>query len=287
MKLRTLAIAALICASLGAAPASADVPAKPRIWQGWPARVDSVPSMAAILVTQSGGPKRSFLCGGTVIAPRVVLTAAHCLQGRRSRILANVSVMTGRTTLTPIHPGQPGQRSPIVDYATHEFFSKRRGYENDIAVILLRDETVAPPAAIDVSRSTFQSLTLDVAGWGRLGRRPVYPTSLQTAGLKVIPQSVCKRAYRGMPRPSLYVCAFGENEGVCDGDSGGPLSLPEGTLVGLTSGGSVACRLGGPAVFTRVGRYIDWMRARIEQFAWEPGTPGSAIDENLPGGPTD
>ncbi len=66
---------------------------------------------------------------------------------------------------------------------------------------------------------------------------------------------------------------------VCPGDSGSPLVLWDGqawTLVGLLSNGASSCFKGLPAVFTRVGDYMDWIEHTVSAYSgvdWGGGNP--------------
>lgn len=61
------------------------------------------------------------------------------------------------------------------------------------------------------------------------------------------------------------LCTIGTvaTQGVCHGDSDGPLAV-NGELVGITSWGVVPCFFEGPDVFTRVTSYLDWIDKHME-----------------------
>jgi len=68
---------------------------------GTPATIADFPSLAYVQAEE--GPKKGFACTGTVIAPRVILTAGHCVEDVETGHLT-------RRTITGSRPGSPTSR---------------------------------------------------------------------------------------------------------------------------------------------------------------------------------
>ncbi|XP_030645323.1 plasma kallikrein [Chanos chanos] len=207
---------------------------------------------------------RKHVCGGVIIARQWVVTAAHCLSSAYNAL----SVLAGITELSVsgekyeldkkfIHPG--------YDVAT---------LENDIALLKLTSpltygRDIAPLCLMDKTKemSLFgQSCT--VTGWGRLSSGS-HSTVLQAAEVPLMSPESCAALKFG--EDSNYkvldtnVCAGYPQGGIdtCDGDSGGPLACSieyRWYLTGITSWGQGCGLANKPGVYTRVSRYLDWIR---------------------------
>ena len=96
---------------------------------------------------------------------------------------------------------------------------------------------------------------------------PGISTELKFVDVNIMPNSQCRNFF-GADINELKICidTNGGIEGVCNGDSGGPMVVNESdgipTEIGLVSfGSSLGCESGWPGVFTRVSEYVDWIAA--------------------------
>ena len=247
------ALVALACISLGGAPSAG---AQPKIVGGSPAKGGELPWVAAIVrhAREGGGDWQRQFCGGSLIAPRVVVTAAHCMQGQRPN---DIQVVLGRTALNAVG----GERIGISAIDIHPGYSDRT-LTNDVAVVRLAWPSTRPPISLAGSSETAlwdAGRPAGVAGWGATREGGARSKQLLVAHVKVLADSDCSRwsAYGSAFYPSTMLCAGSLAGGVdaCQGDSGGPLFVSDGAsrLIGVVSWGAGRARPGLPGVYSHLG----------------------------------
>jgi secreted trypsin-like serine protease len=280
-------LAALTLAALVAtAPAGAAGGATASIVGGKTANAEEWPWTAFILATDTKG--RGFSCTGTVVAPTLVLTAAHCA----------ADAVTGRKV--PVHRFVVVTGSPDVrNSGLRQISGVRRSivYPNfnrfkvhwDAGLLVLKTPTTAP--AIDLAGPADAALyaggTLtSIAGWGLKGRRlaRLTRTPVLQRGTTVVRRRIyCRnhaRSYYPFFNFSRQLCTTkppGFGTGTCHGDSGGPAVAfrEDGTPVqiGITSLGAANCNPRLPDLYTRVDRIFGWVSGQIALTA--TGTPAT------------
>ncbi|NKY14446.1 S1 family peptidase [Streptomyces somaliensis] len=211
-----------------------------------------------------GRMRAGQFCGGVVIAPAKVATAAHCLRedvlGVRFEELRDLKVIAGRSDL-----GGSGGHEVAVESVWINPAYDAGSNAGDAAVLTLAQPLprghVLPVASTgDPAYAPGTSAT--VYGWGDTTGTGTYANTLRAADVTVLPDEDCARAYpagRGEARylPATMLCA-GTREGgrdACQGDSGGPL-IARGKLIGLVSWGSGCGLAGSPGVYTRVSEVL-------------------------------
>ena len=234
---------------------------------------------------RSPTPRRGQFCGGTVIAPTAVLTAAHCVRDDADAVRppAFFDVVVGRQSLR----AAGGQRVHVASVQVHPP-NDPATVRYDAAILLLAEPVSAPPmrlatAADDAALGTPGSLAL-VAGWGATdGAVRTFPDALQEAAVPLQADAYCQAGLPGLPYdPASMACAAYDQDDadVCNGDSGGPLARQDaaGAWVQL---GIVSWGLEGgcdaphtPTAYAQVSAISDWALGIVGQpAAAAPSTP--------------
>ena len=251
---------------------------KPRIVGGGPTTDNSSRWITSL---QSGG---QHFCGGALIDPSWVLTAAHCVQSE-SAADDQFSVWVGGVDLTV---AQQGQRRDVTEIIVHESYNDGT-LVNDIALLRLASPvniaTVQLATAAVMSGPAAPNQPVTVSGWGALTEGGDIPDVLHDVSIPVVSNATCNapESYAG-EITSSHICA-GLREGgrdSCQGDSGGPLwvrSNGQDYHVGVVSFGDGCARPNKYGVYTRTNSYQDWVAARL---AGQPA-PAGGQGGNQPG----
>ncbi|MFJ5225187.1 S1 family peptidase [Streptomyces sp. NPDC088400] len=227
---------------------------------GVPVRaVDSPWVVALSSRDRFGGTRAGQFCGGVVVAPTKVLTAAHCMGrdvlGAAPEKVSDLLVIAGRDRLR----GSGGREVAVRSVRVHPAYDPDTN-ASDLAVLTLsralpKGYAIRPAEAGDPASAPGAEAT--VYGWGDTTGEGDYAGALRSAPVSVLADSHCERAYSGGSagryEASTMLCA-GDPEGrhdACQGDSGGPL-VAQGRLIGLVSWGSGCGRADSPGVYTRI-----------------------------------
>ncbi|MEU3980948.1 serine protease [Streptomyces sp. NPDC026672] len=202
--------------------------------------------------------QRQF-CGGTLVTPTKVVTAAHCMVGETT---GSVRVVGGRTLLN----GTNGTVSRVSRIWINPSYTDATNGD-DVAVLTL--STAMPYTTASYVSSSQTSVyaagtTARVLGWGTTSENGSSSNQLRTATVPIVSDSSCRSSYGSDYVQSDMVCAGFASGGVdtCQGDSGGPL-LIGGVLAGITSWGEGCAEAGFPGVYTRLTTFSNLVTAQV------------------------
>ena len=198
-------------------------------------------------------------CGGVLVAPTKVLTAAHCVANDR-RYVAHI----GRHNLAANETASGAEALPQSGAAaTHPRWNDSN-FEYDFAIVTLASPSAATPASIDFDDlsvgepspdGAVETTLLTTMGWGALFEGGSAPEVLNSVVVPAVPHASCAESYSGVDQESMLCAGFPEGgRDSCQGDSGGPLVREDGSdkLVGIVSWGAGCARPDAPGVYARV-----------------------------------
>ena len=288
MPARARLLTGLLLAVLAACPAAAQQPG-PAIVGGQGAS-RAYPYQALLEITLPGD--RRVRCGGTLVAARYVVTAAHCINVEGSTPTA-IDVSLGQSDVTA-----PARNFSAAQWWVHGSFRPQSGNSGgagggyDVAVLRLDR-----PADFEQARLLrpgdsglwAPGTTATVIGWGLTedeAQGGARSNQLREVEIPIYADPACTADFQaaGAPEgffdPTTMVCAGGKDgRDACGGDSGGPLLVPDGgrlALAGVVSFGAVfvdaqgreySCAENVPGVYARVAAepLNPWVRSLVPQ----------------------
>lgn len=217
----------------------------PRIVGGTVATASDNPFQVALLTRSVANNFNAQFCGGTLVKPNVVVTAAHCSDFVTA---GQVQVLTGTRNLDGT-----GVRRNVTRIAIHPSWNPNT-FDYDVAVWTLSTSATGIPLATLASADPAVGTGLLVTGWGALSEGGSFPINLRKATVPLVSTTNCNdsNSYAGQITARM-ICAGFDAGGVdsCQGDSGGPLA--RGTvLTGIVSWGTGCARPNKHGVYTRV-----------------------------------
>jgi len=250
-----------------------------RITNGQPARKNAWPWQVAIgYKDERKDGQIDYLCGGTLVTKRHVVTAAHCIQDSMETVLLGDHILGNDTD------GVSPEEYKIEKIIPHEDYNPR-SFDNDIAVIKFDTDVefkkgiqpvCLPSHTPGVLETKFAKLGVYITGWGATSFRGPTSNILLQGLIQVTPPDECKNKFAQFKNVEIgetKICARDVQNRIdaCQGDSGGPMVIdrlgPDGKyryhLIGVVSFGYRCNVPGFPGVYTRVTEYDEWIRKKI------------------------
>ena len=269
-----------------AAAATAAAP-QTRIVGGAPVAIAEMPWI--VYLETDVGRNDSWSCGGTIVGPHFVLTAAHCVIDKGAVIRpSQLTGVAGRADLR----GSDGTQFAVTRIVVHPGYNRSRGVEggpNDAALLWTDVDLPYPvlPLATTADAAAYAAgVSARIAGWGLTSGTGSGSDLLLSATVPIVSDAECaSRAQVSLAEAQAMVCAGYVEGGIdtCQGDSGGPLTVVSGAgatiLAGIVSWGYECAAANRPGLYTRVALLTGWLTPLLagDEAAW-----AAAADQTTP-----
>lgn len=244
-------------------PGTSTLTVEPPIVGGIPAADGAWPWQVALV-------QSVFFCGGSLLSPDWVVTAAHCVVDDADNVFSPSEVSVRAGSLNPDSGGQLRTAAQVIVHPSYNPVTN----DQDIALLRLSSPitganigAVAPLLASNEPSLAADGTFATVTGWGATSSGGSTSSTLMQVDVPLLGPAACRNTAYGNEITNNMICAGFEGGGKdsCLGDSGGPLVVNDQQgghrLAGIVSWGNGCARPDYPGVYARVSRYIDWLEA--------------------------
>jgi hypothetical protein len=236
------------------------------------------PHMCAVLRvdTVSGQEVDLYQCGGSLVAPGVILTAAHCVERYKDQA-ASLKVRCGEWNTQNETEPMPHQDRDVELVKVHpEYFGG--ALFNDVALVFTKQEFVLSQhidtVCLPQPGESFETESCFATGWGKdkFGSSGEYQVVLKEVDIPVVEKDYCQESLRNtrlgkrFKLDDSFLCAGGEaGKDTCRGDGGSPLVCPSKydsssyVQAGVVAWGIGCGEDGTPGVYADVSKAVCWM----------------------------
>ncbi|MCK5878094.1 MAG: serine protease [Candidatus Marithrix sp.] len=240
----------------------------------------STPWMVALINTDRTPSKDSIYCGGTLIAPQWVLTAAHCTKHETAN---DIQVVLGRQSLNAQETGEVIGVAEIIVHPDYDAADDEDPLA-DIALLRLKKESNQQVINIATADLVKVGELASVMGWGQMeiNRGNSFSNTLQHTSVPIVSNEICSQSYPNSVEDSM-LCAGYEEGGTdgCNGDSGGPLLIKhngEWQQIGIMSWGEGCALPNYYGVYTRLTSFLDFIYTYVKKKCDTITTPSLQVN---------
>ncbi|CAF4785492.1 unnamed protein product [Pieris macdunnoughi] len=203
----------------------------------------------------------TWYCSGSLTASKIVVTAASCFIHYNGEAIA---VKIGAESITAT-----GQVISVVEYKTHEYFQHHSKVDNDIAIMVLKENVdfddgdiekvvlIQPDVALRVNT------LLHVYGWGGPDKAVKYQNMPLCSDMLVLDKTECVSRYGQLMTSSNFCVRFNLQRKLSDN---GGSAIYNRTLVGILSAGGNSNELPHFAILTNVSYFHRWIKLNTEMY---------------------